>query len=105
MIERVAKSVLKSETYELPRAGLEPACACARRILSPLRLPFRHLGVRNGSRSSLRHHCASLASFAIRFRNIARGDRALTSVLASVVSATRFAIARPVQRGRNSLAT
>ena len=29
----------------VPRAGLEPACAYARRILSPLRLPFRHLGV------------------------------------------------------------
>ena len=28
----------------VPRAGLEPACACARWILSPLRLPFRHLG-------------------------------------------------------------
>ena len=28
----------------VPRAGLEPACGCPRWILSPLRLPFRHLG-------------------------------------------------------------
>ena len=28
----------------MPRAGLEPACGCPRWILSPLRLPFRHLG-------------------------------------------------------------
>ena len=28
----------------VPRAGLEPARGCPRRILSPLRLPFRHLG-------------------------------------------------------------
>ena len=30
----------------VPRAGLEPACGCPRWILSPLRLPFRHLGTR-----------------------------------------------------------
>jgi hypothetical protein len=29
----------------VPRAGLEPACGCPRWILSPLRLPFRHLGI------------------------------------------------------------
>ena len=29
----------------VPRAGLEPARGCPRRILSPLRLPFRHLGL------------------------------------------------------------
>ena len=34
----------------VPRAGLEPAHACARRILSPLRLPFRHLGTRRSRR-------------------------------------------------------
>jgi hypothetical protein len=28
----------------VPRAGLEPACGYPRWILSPLRLPFRHLG-------------------------------------------------------------
>ena len=28
----------------VPRAGLEPAQDYSRRILSPLRLPFRHLG-------------------------------------------------------------
>lgn len=28
----------------VPRAGLEPAQTCVRRILSPLRLPFRHPG-------------------------------------------------------------
>jgi hypothetical protein len=31
----------------VPRAGLEPACGCPRWILSPLRLPFRHLGISN----------------------------------------------------------
>ena len=30
--------------YLVPGAGLEPARACAQRILSPLRLPFRHPG-------------------------------------------------------------
>ena len=29
----------------VPRAGLEPACPYGRWILSPLRLPFRHLGI------------------------------------------------------------
>ena len=29
----------------MPRAGLEPACGYPRWILSPLRLPFRHLGI------------------------------------------------------------
>ncbi len=29
----------------VPRAGLEPACPFGRWILSPLRLPFRHLGI------------------------------------------------------------
>ncbi len=34
-----------SEIKKLPMAGLEPARACtAQRILSPLRLPFRHIG-------------------------------------------------------------
>ena len=37
----------------VPRAGLEPACGCPRWILSPLRLPFRHLGT----------HAADEASF------------------------------------------
>src|ERR1700730_18303021 len=31
----------------VPRAGLEPACGYPRWILSPLRLPFRHLGFLN----------------------------------------------------------
>ena len=30
----------------VPRVGVEPTRACAPGILSPLRLPFRHLGVR-----------------------------------------------------------
>ena len=30
----------------VPRGGLEPPCGCPRWILSPLRLPFRHLGTR-----------------------------------------------------------
>ena len=30
----------------VPRAGFEPARAKAQRILSPSRMPFRHLGVR-----------------------------------------------------------
>ena len=34
----------KSRTV-VPRAGLEPAQVYTRRILSPLRLPFRHLGI------------------------------------------------------------
>ena len=29
----------------VPRAGFEPACPCGQRILSPPRLPFRHLGL------------------------------------------------------------
>ena len=29
---------------EVPREGLEPTPPCGERILSPLRLPFRHLG-------------------------------------------------------------
>jgi hypothetical protein len=33
--------------FLVPRAGLEPACGCPRWILSPLRLPFRHLGISN----------------------------------------------------------
>jgi hypothetical protein len=28
----------------VPKAGVEPARRCRRRILSPLRLPFRHFG-------------------------------------------------------------
>src|SRR5205823_12743966 len=34
----------KSLSDTMPGAGLEPARACAQRILSPLRLPFRHPG-------------------------------------------------------------
>ena len=34
----------------MPRAGLEPARGFPRRILSPLRLPFRHLGTRRRRR-------------------------------------------------------
>ena len=30
----------------MPEAGLEPALPCGKGILSPLRLPFRHSGVR-----------------------------------------------------------
>ena len=28
----------------VPEVGIEPTCLCRRRILSPLRLPFRHSG-------------------------------------------------------------
>ena len=35
-----------SLTGLVPEAGLEPALPCGKGILSPLRLPFRHSGVR-----------------------------------------------------------
>ena len=42
-----AKNPITVERILVPRAGLEPACGCPRWILSPLRLPFRHLGFSN----------------------------------------------------------
>ena len=39
------RSTLKKRLISLvPRGGLEPPCGYPRWILSPLRLPFRHLG-------------------------------------------------------------
>lgn len=30
----------------MPKVGLEPTIPCGKRILSPPRIPFRHLGLR-----------------------------------------------------------
>jgi hypothetical protein len=38
----IAKARCNPLKYLVPGAGLEPARAFAQRILSPLRLPFRH---------------------------------------------------------------
>ena len=43
----------------VPRAGLEPACPCGRRILSPVRLPIPP----PGHRSSDRPHCRAIAQW------------------------------------------
>lgn len=45
----------------VPRAGLEPARGCPRRILSPLRLPFRHLGTRGDSQTQVGHLSKGIA--------------------------------------------
>ena len=37
----------------VPKAGVEPACRCRRRILSPLRLPFRHFGPWSEARAEI----------------------------------------------------
>jgi hypothetical protein len=37
--------VVKSCVFLVPEVGFEPTHGCPRRILSPLRLPFRHSGV------------------------------------------------------------
>jgi hypothetical protein len=55
----------------VPRAGLEPACPYGRRILSPLRLPFRHLGTRVRA-SSCHRFCQSEALSLKRCRFAAR---------------------------------
>jgi hypothetical protein len=49
---QIARKRLEAESLRVlvPRAGLEPARGCPRRILSPLRLPFRHLGRRFAAR-------------------------------------------------------
>ncbi len=38
-------SVCKKQAYIVPREGFEPTPPCGERILSPPRLPFRHLGL------------------------------------------------------------
>src|SRR5581483_6475331 len=58
-----------SQEFLVPRAGLEPACGCPRRILSPLRLPFRHLGT---ARAAARRAASGRA-------DLARAGRALSS--------------------------
>ena len=40
----VVYSVSGGNEGEVPREGLEPTPPCGERILSPPRLPFRHLG-------------------------------------------------------------
>ena len=37
----------------VPRVGLEPTRYCYQRILSPLRLPFRHPGNKKGKREKI----------------------------------------------------
>src|SRR5579862_5569518 len=51
-----AASACEPRRCVVPRAGLEPACGFPRWILSPLRLPFRHLGARLAASSVMIRH-------------------------------------------------
>ena len=53
VIHASLRSMIQPIFEMVPRGGLEPPCGYPRWILSPLRLPFRHLGIEGVRRQRL----------------------------------------------------